>query len=117
MPRLYVLKMSERRSSGPVLLVPNQVLQCTSTAQHAATPSETQIVKTAYQTGTPTVILESKHQLCCEPDLAFAAGSRPSPGQVQRRGDNAEGGGIGRIGARISIMRRVGRTKHLRPEL
>jgi len=58
-----------------------------------------------------------KNHLRCEPDLPFAAGSRPSPSQVQRGGDNPEGGGIGGIGARISIMRRVRRTKHLRPEL
>jgi hypothetical protein len=59
----------------------------------------------------------SKYQLRSEPDLAFPAGSSPSPCQIQRRGDNPEGCGIGDISAWIIKMRRVGHAKHLHPEL
>ncbi len=58
-----------------------------------------------------------ENQLRRKPDLPLAAGSRSSPGQIQRRGDNSEGCGVGDVGARIVEMGRVGHPKHLHPKL
>jgi len=58
-----------------------------------------------------------KHYFPGEKELPFAAESRPSPGQVQRAGDNPELGGVRDIDARIIIMRRVRHTEHLHSEL
>lgn len=83
----------------------------------AALPSEE---PTLYRDGVvahPKPEVQSKHQLQGEPGLPFAAGSRPSSSEVQRRGDNTELTGVRDIYSRIIVMRRVRRAEHLRPEL